>query len=393
MRFSGTTILRSVATLAFLSALLLVATTPTSAQTETLLYNFCSQLGCADGEYPYAGLIVDTKGNLYGTTYEGGANGVGTVFKLSANGTETVLHSFANNGTDGYNPVAGLLRDAKGNLYGTTQSGGANGVGTVFKISAKGIETVLYSFASGTDGAYPYTGVIMDKSGNLYGTTQLGGVNNMGTVFKLSANGTETLLHSFAEDGGDGFWPFGELIMDKSGNLYGTTAQGGANSAGMVFKLGTDETETILYSFAGGSDGAYPYAGMIMDAKGNLYGTTVQGGENNAGTLFAFSAKQTERVLHFFPTYGGDGEYPRAVLIRDKKGNLYGTTYGGGAYGEGTVFELSAKGIETVLHSFANNGTDGYNPYAGLVMDKSGNLYGTTVSGGIGGGVVFKVVP
>jgi len=148
-----------------------------------------------------------------------------------------------------------------------------------------------------------------------------------------------------------------------------------------------------LYSFASGTDGAYPYAGLIMDAKGNLYGTTTQGGENNEGTVFKLSTTGTDKILHFFPAYGGDGKYPHAVVIRGKKGNLYGTTYGGGAYDEGTVFQLTTKGIETVLHSFANNGIDGYNAASGLVMDKSGNLYGTTVSGGIGGGTVFKVAP
>jgi uncharacterized repeat protein (TIGR03803 family) len=228
---------------------------------------------------------MDQSGNLYGTTVAGGSNcpasdygGCGTVFKIAPDGTETVLYSFCpdnNRCNDGIYPHAGLIMDGTGNLYGTAEEGGLYGYGTVFKLARHGTLTVLHSFAS-TDGIFPYAGLIMDGAGNLYGTAVEGGQNNDGTVFKLAPNGTLTVVHAFAST--DGASPYAGLIMDDAGVLYGTTSQGGASGYGTVFKLKLDGKEIVLHSFAGGNDGAFPYAGLIADAAGHLLGTTENGG-------------------------------------------------------------------------------------------------------------------
>ena len=322
-----------------------------------------------------------------------------------------VLYTFKG-GSDGSGPVAGLIMDAAGNLYGTTAAGGGTGCGgagcgTVFKFAPAGTETVLYSFAGGTDGAYPEAGLIMDGSGNFYGTTSGGGTGGCqgqgcGTVFEVARDGTETVLHAFAGGTGDGSTPVAGLIMDKSGNLYGTTIAGGSGANGTVFKLAPDQTETVLYAFQGGSDGSNPYAGLIMDRSGNLYGTTEYGGTGgivSAGTVFEVTPDGREKVLWNFCSRNScdDGEFPLAGLIRDKAGNLYGTTAWGGI--EGTAFQLAPDGTLTTLHTFTDH-PDGANPYGGLVMDKSGDLYGTTQAGGntcgnygSSCGTVFRIAP
>ena len=392
------------------AALVLVVVVPGgsayAAPTETVLHSFTG-----DGADPKAALIADSTGNLYGTTRLGGPPcgpagiGCGTAFKLSPGGTETVLYDFCHaNCNDGALPVAGLIADSKGNLYGTNQGLGCFvnfGCGVVFKLSPDGTYTVLYSFTGGSDGAVPAAGLIADSSGNLYGTTSSGGASGNGVVFKLSPDGTETVLHSFT--GSDGSVPVAGLIADSSGNLYGTTSRGGASGNGVVFKLSPEGTETVLHSFTGGSDGANPQAGLIADSSGNLYGTTSGGGASGNGVVFKLSPAGTETVLHSF-TRGYDGANPQAGLIADSSGNLYGTTSSGGGSGCagtgcGTVFKVSPGGSETVLYSFTG-GSDGAGPAAGLIADNSGNLYGTTAFGGtspelecgtIGCGVVFKL--
>ena len=395
---------RSALTMAVLCLLLMGGFQPAEAQTETVLYSFCAQTGCPDGSNPRADLVMDTAGNLYGTTLYGGTSSVGTVFELSPSGTETVLHSFAASHTDGHYPYAGLLMDTTGNLYGTAQSGGAKGLGTVFKRSPNGTETLLYSFcvlAACADGYHPRAGLIMDTKGNLYGTAFDGGAYDAGAVFELSPSGTETVLHSFCQQTGcpDGYYPQAGLVMDTNGNLYGTTLYNGAYGGGTVFKISSDGTATTFYNFCtatGCKNGRYPQAGLILDTNGNLYGTTFGGGAHGQGTVFELSPGGAETVLHSFCARTGcsDGSHPRADLVMDTAGDLYGTTYYGGTNSVGTVFKLSPNGTETVLHSFAANGSDGTHPYAGLVMDAMGNLYGTTYSGGANGyGTVFKVTP
>ena len=264
----------------------------------TKFYNFNAG---PDGGRSYGGVIRDPAGNLYGTTYIGGdpSGQGGTVYQLDSAGKLVVLHTFTggHGGTDGYRPQAGLVRDGAGNLYGTTYKGGgsgcsgAHGCGTVFKVDAAGNYTVLYRFTgSGVngDGSHPYAKLFRDASGNLYGTTYDGGAADQGTVFKLDTIGTETVLHSFTGQpfGPDGAFPRSNLVMDASGNLYGTTLLGGASGVGTVFRLDTNGNLTVLHTFTGGLDGGYPYAGLVIDAQGNLYGTTAGGGVADRGTVF-----------------------------------------------------------------------------------------------------------
>jgi uncharacterized repeat protein (TIGR03803 family) len=378
-----------------------VTTQPARAQTFTVLYNFTFHgSGFPDGAYPFAGVIRDTKGNLYGTTLLGGdagtgcnTYGCGVVFEVDTNGTETVLYSFQGS-TDGRQPLAGVIRDSQGNLYGTTNLGGTYDCGTVFKVSKTGNETVLYNFAQTMDGCDPAGGLLRDKKGDLYGTTYGGGASGFGTVFKLSKNGKETVLHSFA--GSDGAYPYyTSLLMDPKGNLYGVTSEGGAFNLGTVFKMSKTGKETVLHSFAWGTtDGCYPFGTPAMDKKGNLYGTTVAcGSSSNTGTVWKVSKNGTETVLSTFGD-GSDGYFPYASVVVDPNGNLYGTTYEGGnlvcGQGCGVVYKVSNKSTLTVLHSFA--GGDGAYPVGGVIIDGKGNLYGTT-SNYDGAGVVWKLAP
>lgn len=309
-----------------------------------------------------------------------------------AAGTETVLYSFSGDATGAF-PQAGVILDGSGNLYGTTQQGGKHGHGTVFKLSAGGKETVLHSFGdSDHDGQDPQSTLVMDAAGNLYGTTPAGGENGNGTLFKVAADGTETVLYSFGGTDADGRNPDAGLVMDSAGNLYGTTPLGGAYRAGTVFKVSPAGKETVLHSFYAlgmAGDGQNPQAPLIMDSAGNLYGTTPHGGDGMAGTVFKVTANGTETVLYSFGTTSAtDGSNPYAGVIVDSAGNLHGTTtYGGvngGDRGDGTAFTLSAAGKETALYSFGGTASDGLNPYASPVIDSSGNLFGTTQAGGAG---------
>ena len=345
--------------------------------TYTVLHNFT----VTDGAYPYAGLIADSQGNLYGTTSYGGASDVGVVFKLAPDGAYTILHSF----TDGGSPYAGLIADSQGNLYGTTIYGGVSGYGVVFKLAPDGAYTVLHNFTV-TDGVYPYAGLIADSQGNLYGTTVYGGVPFYGVVFKLAPDGAYTVLHNFT-GGTEGGYPTASLLADSQGNLYGTTG-GGGSDYGVVFKLAPDGAYTVLHNFTV-TDGGGPTATLIADSQGNLYGTAGYGGASGYGVVFKLAPDGAYTVLHNF-TGGTDGGYPPAGLIADSQGNLYGTTGYGGASDAGVVFKLAPDGAYTVLHTFTV--TDGVYPPASLIADSQGNLYGTTSYGGVSGyGVVFKL--
>jgi uncharacterized repeat protein (TIGR03803 family) len=370
----------------------ILATQSVEAQTFTVLHSFTGR----DGAFPSGGLVRDAAGNLYGTTPQGGshtkcASCGGVVFKLDTAGNETVLHNFGGIG-DGAYPRAGLVQDAAGNLYGTTLFGGTSNFGTVFKVDTTGKETVLYSFTGGADGESPFAALLRDAAGNLYGTTVLGGAFTLGTVFKLDATGKETVLYSFA-GGTDGANPTAGLVEDELGNLYGTTEGGGSSHSGTVFRLDATGTEIILHTFSGGTDGAYPLAGLVRDAAGNLYGTTIDGGSfMSSGTVFEVDSTGAETVLHSFNRT--DGWNPDAGLIRDVVGNLYGTTsQGAPPAGDGTVFKVDKTGVATVLYSFSRlYRTDPYAPIAPLVLDAAGNLYGTTSGGGtFGVGIVFKL--
>jgi uncharacterized repeat protein (TIGR03803 family) len=318
--------------------------------------------------------------------------------------TLTVLHTF--DGSDGQYPNAPLILDSAGNLYGTTPFGSA-GYGTIFKLVKAGNYRVLYSFVgSPNDGAYPEGGLLRDKQGTFYGTTWQGGTTNGGTVFKFDVSGKETALHNFVLNSTDGMWPYAGLIQDAKGNLYGTTSAGGISGGGIVFELESTGKEDVLFNFNGNmGNGMYPGGGSLLRTKGSLYGTTGFGGASNLGTVFALHKSKATTVVNFG---GAEGEFPFAGLIKDSAGNLYGTTQYGGdltchaqSSGCGTVFKLDAKGNETVLYSFLGS-PDGDDVIAGLVSDKTGNLYGTTAYGGTGGcqnspyqgcGTIFKIDP
>jgi uncharacterized repeat protein (TIGR03803 family) len=384
----------------------------------------------SNGEGPLASLIFDAAGNLYGTTCEGGANGNGIVFKLTpaAHGQwkQSLLYSFptAHNPKGPWGPFSGVIFDAAGNLYGTTYYGGSSvgtyycplGCGTVYKLTptASGAwkETTLYSFREEADGGNPNGGLVFDIQGNLYGTATYGGTftgycpNGCGTVFELTPTSTgpwkETVLHSFTGSGvgGDGTNPQNTLTFDTAGNLYGT-AGGGAFSSGTVFELSPTSgvwSYAVIHSFPvpvmGGNDGAYPNAGVIADASGNLYGTTAGGGSLTVGAVFELSRDSggwTSTLLYSFQGLA-DGSDPKAPLVFDAAGNLYGTVTQNA--GEGAVFELSPSESGTWSDStlLGFEGTDGATPYAGLVLDSEGNLYGTTEFGGsVEDGVVFEI--
>jgi uncharacterized repeat protein (TIGR03803 family) len=398
----------------------------------SVLWNFGA--AADDSLHPQAGLLRDFRGNLYGTTVAGGAGNYGAVFELTpprfgqSDWSETVLYSFGTTSNDGQNPYAQLARDFRGNIYGTTFSGGASGYGTVFELrpprfgQSDWSETILYSLGTTTnDGQNPQAGLISDQRGNFYGTTRNGGDSGFGTVFELSpprhgqTDWSETVLYSFKGSlSGDGQSPIARLVMDRRGNLYGTTVTGGSGGYGTVFELSppahgqSDWSETVLHVFKNSPDGANPFGGLVLDRRGNLYGTTTFGGVNffNAyGTVFELSPPAhgqtdwTETVLHNFPSSAADGAEPGTGLIIDRRGNLYGTT-GTGSFGtplnDGTVFELSppqrgqTDWTETVLYGFT--GSNGNAPGGDLIMDFRGNLYGTTIGGGTNnGGTVFEI--
>ena len=404
-----------------------VATQSAHARTFTVLYNFTG----ADGASP-AGLVQDKAGNFYGTTALGGAYGYGTVFELipeeGGGWTEKVLHSFNWNGKDGAYPTVAVTLDAAGNLYGTTESGGSfascsAGCGTVFELTPKadgGWTEKVHSF-NGQDGDTPRAAVILDSSGNLYGTTYYGGsgtcwnesASGCGTVFELKpktgGGWSEKVLYDFQNDSKDGNYPQAGVIFDAAGNLYGTTLGGGAGGYGTAFelmpaKVGT-WTEKVLHNFDSKDGGGGPKDSLIFDSSGNLYGTITGSGNcnssNGCGSVFELMPKTggawTAKVLHKFN--GTDGDYPGGGVILDASGNLFGTTEQGGNMtcngGCGIVFELTHRAgggwTETVLHNF--NGSDGESPN-GLSFDSSGKLYGPASLGGAhGSGTVFELTP
>jgi uncharacterized repeat protein (TIGR03803 family) len=388
-------------------ALTLANWSPAQAQNYSVLYSF--QCEPNDGDGPYGNLIADSTGDLYGTTTGGGNLNLGTVFELSASGTESVLHSFAGSPGDGAEPYAGLVRDSAGNLYGTTFYGGTTnaaegGDGTVFEVFAAGAESVLYNFgSSNADGMWPRSTLLRDQAGNLYGTATAGpGIGQDGTIFKVSAVGKETVLYRFGGGGG----PSAGLTRSSAGDFYGTTLDGGSSRDGTVFEF-TKAGQSVLHDFRGSpTDGAGPAGPLLRDPAGNLYGTTLYGGQDagcefsndvGCGTVFKVTAEGTETALLSFDDQAGGAE-PEGNLVEDKNGNLYGIAAVGGSFtcsqiGCGVVFEVTTDGKAKVLHQFAGPPSDGEEPYGGLLQ--VGNaLYGTTLVGGANGcGTVFKITP
>jgi uncharacterized repeat protein (TIGR03803 family) len=358
------------------------------AQTFTTLHSFDG----TDGSLPVGGLVQASNGNLYGTTSFGAA-GVryGTVFKITPGGRLTTLLDF--DLTDGAGPSGALIQASDGNFYGTTEEGGASGGGTVFKITPSGTLKTLHNFCSQIacpDGLEPLARLVQGTDGNFYGTTSGGGVNgNWGTVFKITAGGILTTLHSF--DGTDGYGLKAGVVEGTDGNFYGTAADGGVNGFGTIFKITSGGTLTTLYNFCSQpdcTDGEAPFAGLVQATDGNYYGTTEEGGANHYGTVFKITPSGVlTTVLSFV---GTDGAYPLAGLVQAANGDLYGTTSAGGAKGNGTVFTITPSGALTTLASF--DGSDGSQPVAGLVRATNGKFYGTTSKGGANGeGTVFSV--
>lgn len=403
----------------------IVMTFPTrtvAANRETVLRDF--QAG-ADGHTLLGSLVFDKEGRLYGTATFGGDNacpdGCGVIFELTRgkNGgwTEKILYAFQG-GRDGQNPNAGVILDKAGNLYGTTPSGGSSSFGTVFMLSPRGDgqwkESVLHNFTGGRDGGNPFAGLILDKAQHLYGTTVGGGdpscYQGCGTVFELVRTGgawKEVVLYSPSARYGEAVWPYGGLAFDSQGNLYGTSSAGGS-CCGTVFRLvpsgGGQWSMSVLYSFKDdGQDGYFPFAGLVLDDSGNIFGTTVYGGLpgcinlEGCGTVFQLTPTaegSQEEILYRF-TGGEDGGNPFGGLILDPQGNLLGTTFGTDfipcSVTCGTVFRLFRDAATfSVLHRF--EGSDGAFPDSSLIVDKTGNLYGTTISGGrFEDGVVFEI--
>jgi uncharacterized repeat protein (TIGR03803 family) len=353
----------------------------TSAGVETVLYSFSFSAG---GDI--SPLIQGSDGNFYGTTVNGGTSGNGTAFKITPAGIETVLYSFAGSTTDGGMPNA-LIQASDGNFYGTTRSGGTSGTGTAFKITPAGLETVLYSFSSATGGHI--SPLIQGSDGNFYGTTMYGGAGDTGTVFKITAAGVQTVLYTFGGYATDGTEPATGLIQGSDGNFYGATASGGTSEYGVVFKITPDGLESVLYSFASATWASA--SALIQGSDGNFYGTSAFGGTSGNGIVFKITPDGVETLLHSFAD-GTSGYYPDA-LIQGRDGDFYGTTLNGGTTGKGTAFKITPAGIETLLHSFADGSATGTGPIA-LIQGSDGNFYGTTMYGGSGGGgALFKMTP
>jgi uncharacterized repeat protein (TIGR03803 family) len=387
----------------------------TAPVVEKVLYAFT---GAGDGGGPNGAVTLDGSGNIFGTTHFGGitscggnvGGGCGVVFELSPNNSswkESALYAFSD-GSDGGFPNAGVVLDANGNLFGTASTGGnfqcSIGCGVVYELvkSSKWSESVLHAF-TGSDGQYPNAVLLQGRNNAFYSTTWFGGSTGNGTVFSLtpsSSSWTETILYSFSGTA-DGSAPAAGVIADAKGNLYGTTYKFDGDNDGVAYELQKRShgswKDRVLYSFTGQGGGEDPYAGLLMASKRKLYGTTIEGGSNGAGAAFELRREAhgswTEHDLHVFGG-AGDGGTPYGGLVADTAGNLFGTTLFGGANNAGTIYELSAtrggRWKERIVYSFTG-GADGGNPGGTLTIDSGGNLYGTAGGGQNGSGVIFEI--
>lgn len=384
--------------------------------TQGVVYSFT---GGNDGGNPATGLVYDAAGDAYGTTVTGGLYGCGTIFKLTPSQslwTRTTLWQFTC-GADGKNPHGGLTFDGKGNLFGTTVAGGSggsctgDGCGVVFRLGARGGLRPIYNFTGKTDGWGPGAPVAIDSAGNIYGTAPDGGRqslcggNGCGVVFKLSFqhnHWVQTVIHGFTGRNDGALGSLGPLLIN-GGAIYGVTEVAGKYSAGTAFKIvpgsGGTFTFTTIWQFRGMPDAGFPYGGLIADAHGNLFGTSYYGGATGLGSVYELSPNRNgtyrERVLYSFKGGSGDGSLSTSTLVFDSTGNLWGTTSaGGGSCDCGTIFKLASNGTESIAHSFGSTSTDGAFPYYGLSFDVNGNLYTSTVAGGLyGQGTVYGLTP
>jgi uncharacterized repeat protein (TIGR03803 family) len=381
----------------FFLIITVLAASVSPAQTFTTVHEF----DYTHGAFPQpTSLVEDVNGNFYGTTYSGGRYQLGTIFKLTPSGTLDMLNSFT--GTNGVHPFAGLVLGSDGTLYGTSAGFGFNtpdhyphefSGGNLFNVTEKGKLTVLYTFCyltSCIDGSVPHGGLVQGRSdGDLYGTTSLGGAFDGGTIFKITPQGVLTPLYSFCAQPSctDGRRPYAGLIQASDGNFYGTTYDGGSSGSGTVFVMTPAGVLTTLYSFCaqpGCVDGAHPYAGLVQGSDGNFYGTTYGGGVGGRGTVFQITSAGVFTTLLTFEG-GLQGSRPYAGLARGSDNNFYGTTTTDGANQQGTIFEITPLGAFTALYQFCSelNCTDGSNARGGLIQGSDGNFYGTTENGGI----------
>lgn len=371
------------------------------AQTFEILHEFN---GDTDGALPEASLVRDAAGRLFGTTNAGGALGEGTVFTIDADGTESIVLDFDASVTGGF-PSSALIQDADGNFYGTADIG-PGGAGVVYRLSPDGTQTLLHVFqgSTGRNARVPSGSLLRDASGNLFGTTLFGGAGSCqfgcGSIYRLDPDRTLHVLYTFS-GGADGSKPFGPLVQDEAGNLYGVAQSGGNLSCrtiprggcGTVFRLDTAGSLTVLHTFQGGPDGATPQPGLLRNAAGDLYGAASRGGRSDHGTLFRITTAGEYEIVHRFT--GAEGSTPNGGLIADAAGNLYGTASGGGVFDLGTAYRLDADGRVDVLHMFSG-GLDGAFPVSGLIFDGDGRLYGNALRNFLinqRNGAVFRITP
>jgi uncharacterized repeat protein (TIGR03803 family) len=393
---------------AFAFLTLTLTTRVVFGQTERVLFTFAS---VNDGARPSGALVSDAAGDLYGSTISGGTGGQGVVFKLTRVGggwVETVLHDFTG-GSDGGYPQAPLALDAAGNVYGAANYGGGANLGVVFELSPSAggwTETVLHSFGSGTgDAAAPYSGLVSDIEGNLYGTAPIAS-GGYGAVFELSpvtgGGWNYSIIHTFAGHTSDGAIPYSGLIVDPFGKLYGMTEAGGASGVGTVFAMTPSASgwnESVIYNFKGGSDGQSPFSNLTLGMPGHLYGMTLLGGTAGEGTVFELAlvgGQWQEKVIHSFGSYTGDALEPVGTLVADSSGKLFGANAFGGAHNAGAVFELTPSGAnwkEKLVYSFLRPRNTDPGAVDNVILDAAGNLYGVGPGGAKNAGVVFEVTP
>ena len=346
----------------------------------------------ADAINPANNIVLAKDGNFYGTSTSGGANNKGALFKVTPAGVESVLYSFSSSGPAGFNPDynSGLIIGSDGDFYGTTYLDGASGCGSVFKATAAGVVTALHTF-TGTvsDGCNPHGKLVLGSDGNYYGVTYSGGLNNQGTVFMVTPAGAESVLHSFGT-GRDGIFPMAGLVEYNPGQFYGVAESGGANSNGAIFTVTTAGVENVVYSFAGFPiDGSNPYSGLTLGSDGNFYGVTEFGGTQGLGTVFKITPNGVETVVHSFVGGTADGSLPNGSdLVQGLDHNFYSMTKSGGASGDGVLYKITPAGDVTLLHSFAG-GADGSAPTSSVLIAKDGYVYGTVFGGGANSGVIF----
>lgn len=362
------------------AAALLCAAALTQAQTVGTVYNFAG--GTTSGQYPwYVTLVQGTSGALYGMTYAGGTKGLGTFFSVTTTGTQTLLHSFAGGANDGANPTGGLTLGTDGNFYGTTQQGGSKSSGVVFKMTPSGTITILHTLNGSTDGSFPWGPPIEGSDGNFYGTASGGGNKGSGVVYKVTSTGTYSVIYEF--DVTHGFGPVAPPTQGTDGFLYLPVPEGGAEFCGTVVQLSTAGVVNNYYSFPCGSSGAFPLGPLVQASNGDFYSTTQDGGTNGEGTIYQITTGMAVTILHSFGSVFGDCTYPGAGMLLATDGNYYGSASDGGSHGDGCLFRTATNGSYKGLYSFNNttNGTQ-MSPLAPPVQLTSGILYGVTEFGG-----------